>query len=290
MPLITIITPTYNRANTLGKLYASLSIQKHNFYWLIVDDGSIDDTEELVQSFIKNADFKIKYLKKQNGGKHSALNIGIKNIETILTIIVDSDDQLLPGATELIEEKYNKYKENKTIGFFTFLKCFSDGKPIVKLDRDEFLANYIKYRIKEERPGDTAEVFYTKVLRDHPFPEFIGERFLSEDIVWIEISKKYDSLYINKVIYECEYLKSGLTNNDKPVKFASPLGSMMRGKQLMSKECGLKMNIKGAIIYNCYKIETDKKISDKVNLTGIQFFLVAITKPLGKIYYKKWRR
>lgn len=134
-----------------------------------------------------------------------------------------------------------------------FLKSNPDGNPVVGLEKEEFVTNYIGYRIKGNRPGDMAEVFRTDVLKAYPFPEYSGEKFLSEDVVWIEIGKKYNCVFVNKSIYQCEYLDCGLTANDKSLKFASPKGSMMRGKQLMSKECGIKANIKGAIIYDCYK-------------------------------------
>lgn len=290
MAIVTIITPTYNRADKLPHLYESLKKQTNqNFEWLVIDDGSTDNTAQVVDGFSKDSNFEISYFAKNNGGKHTALNIGIKEIKTELTIIVDSDDSLLPDAVEEITQIHNRYKENSNIATYTFLRCYSNGKPIISLETEELVANYISYRIKGNRPGDMAEVFKTDVLKANPFPEFLGERFLSEDVVWIEIGKKYDSVFINKPIYECEYLEGGLTANDKLVKFASPLGSMLRGKQLMSKECGLKQNIKGAIIFNCYNSQ---------NCTGEgvrcerfrEHLLVAITKPLGLLYRRKWSK
>ena len=136
-----------------------------------------------------------------------------------------------------------------------------------------------------------AEVFVTKVLKDYPFPEFAEERFLSEDTIWIEIAKKYDSVYFNKAIYQCEYLEDGITVNDKPAKFKSPIGSMFRGKQLMYVKCGLKVNIKGAIIYNCYKREVKGEIPSIVKpSTLMEKVLVFVTKPLGYVYNLKWKK
>ncbi len=253
-PLITVLTPTYNRGHLLSNLYHSLLEQTAaNFEWMIVDDGSIDNTSDVVDSFQAECHFPITYLHKANGGKHTALNFGIARINTPLTIIVDSDDILLQNATREIEALYYKYCNDERIATWSFLKRKPDGKPIVGLEKEEFVMNYISYRIKGNRPGDMAEVFKTDVLKAYPFPEYSGERFLSEDVVWIEIGKKYDCVFINKSIYQCEYLEGGLTANDKPLKFGSPKGSMMRGKQLMSKECGITANIKGAIIYDCYK-------------------------------------
>ena len=101
MKTVTIITPTYNRAGLLKKLYDSLEKQtKKDFVWLIVDDGSIDNTKEIVREISDCATFNIQYIYKENGGKHTALNLGIKTIQTELAMIVDSDDQLLSNAVE----------------------------------------------------------------------------------------------------------------------------------------------------------------------------------------------
>lgn len=290
MALVTVITATYNRAHTLPFLYESLRKQNKHLKWLVVDDGSTDGTEQVINGFEKDELLDICYIKKENGGKHTALNVGVREIDTPLTVIVDSDDTLLPNALDSIERIYDKYKNNKKIGFYTFLKCYSNGKPVVSLERDEFVENYIDYRIKHERPGDMAEVFLSDILKKYKFPEFPGEHFISEDIVWIEIGKHFDSVYINKSIYECEYLEGGLTANDKSMKFASPLGSMMRGKQLMSVECGMKINIKGAIIYNCYQLQTDGKIPEALLLTARERVLVILTKPIGRFFFNKWKK
>lgn len=290
MALVTVITPTYNRADKLPVLFDSLKKQSSvDFEWLVVDDGSKDKTEECIKGFRRQADFPITYVKKKNGGKHTALNAGIKNINTNLTLIVDSDDFLLPDAIELIHQYYDKYKNNKEIGVFSFSRCVEPGKPVVEIPKEEYIDSYIKCRIRENRPGDMAEVFYTEALKKHPFPEFEGEKFLSEDVVWIQIGKEYKFVFINKAIYQCEYLEGGLTANDKPLKFASPLGSMMRGKMLMSRECGLKANIRGAIIYNCYKKCVKDGIPEMLLCHG--FFdnlLTFLMKPMGVLFYRKW--
>lgn len=287
MNLVTVLTPTYNRAWKLEELYKSLVCQTDKrFEWLIVDDGSDDNTQELIGTFIKEQLIQINYIKKENGGKHTALNDGIQKSETTWTIIVDSDDTLIPSAIEDIIRYGEKYINEKNISGLSFLRAYKNGRPIVPIDKDEFVDNYISYRIKGNKPGDMAEVFKTEILRKYPFPVFSGEKFMSEDVVWIEMGKTYDYVFINKAIYVCEYLENGLTANDKPMKFASPLGSMLRGKQLLNKECGWKNNVKGAIIYNCYRRIYKGKIPTELKVNSI---LVLIMKPIGKIFYAKWK-
>lgn len=292
--LITVITPTYNRGKNLENLFQSLQDQTSlNFEWLIVDDGSLDNTKELVDEFIERATFQIRYIYKENGGKHTALNVGIKTIRSELTFIVDSDDTLIPTGVEAVEAYYNKYKGDDRIGVLSFLRCSVENGVILKMPQDECIGSYVEDRIKVDRPGDMAEVFWTKALKEFPFPEFEGEKFLSEDVVWIPMGLKYKTVFINQAIYRFDYLDGGLTRNDKIHKYASPLGSMLRGKTLMRKECGLKVNIKGAIIYNCYKCEAKAKTDSipkllKMN-TAREKILVALMFLPGKIYNRKWK-
>lgn len=292
MPILSILTPTYNRSYRLKNLYESLKRQSNmDFEWIVVDDGSTDNTKEYIDELLGSTNFPIKYIYKENGGKHTAINVGVEQIETPLTMIVDSDDCLLPNAVDLIGVYYLKYQNDYRIGVFSFLRCDKNGRAIISLDRDEFVESYIKYRIFENRSGDMAEVFYTNILKDFPFPQYENEKFLSEDVVWIRIGLKYQYVFINYPIYQCEYLADGLTANDKPMKFSSPKGSMLRGKMLMTPECGLRSRIKGAIIYNCYRNELTSEIPVELQPQSIdEKMLLLITKLLGRYYYIKWKR
>ena len=119
--LITIVTPSYNRGYIIRKLYNSLVQQERLFEWIIVDDGSTDNTKEIVNGFIGENIFPIKYIKKNNGGKHTAINMAMKHIQTPLTMIVDSDDFLNSNAISQIDKYYKKYGERDDIGVFSFL-------------------------------------------------------------------------------------------------------------------------------------------------------------------------
>ena len=295
MAVVTILTATYNRREKLKDLFDSLQNQtNYNFKWLIVDDGSVDDTENCVQQFMLRGKFPIQYIKKENGGKHSALNLGMGSVFTPLTFIVDSDDLLVPNAVDIICQYYEKYQtvlHDEKIGAFSFLKSQGSDKPLVKAPKDEMVSSYVKIRIKENRPGDMAEVFVTSVLQQFSFPKFENEKFLSEDVVWIQIGLKYQYVFVNKIIYQCDYLSDGLSTNDKSMKFASPLGSMMRGKMLMSRGCGLRALLKGAIIYECYKFEVNGKLPICLQIEKLyEKMLCFLLKPLGLYFNKKWKR
>lgn len=288
---LTIITPVYNRAYTIEKLYNSLLKQEcRDFVWLVIDDGSTDNIEEVINTYIREGTINIKYIKKENGGKHTAVNKALEYVNSDLTIIVDSDDYLTSNSIETIKTYYQKYKNNNKIGFYSFLRINGQNKILCKAKKNEFIGNYLKVRIKQNVKGDMAEVFVSSVLKKYRFAVFENEKFISEDTLWIELAKKYDTLFVNKPIYVCDYLIDGITLNDKKTKFKSPLGSMLRGKQLMNKECGFIMNVKGAIIYNCYYLdarETDNRLYLE---NSYQKNLVFITKPLGFIFNKKWKK
>ena len=194
--LVSIITPTYNRANLLPNLYESLCKQTDfSFEWIVVDDGSTDNTKEVVSEF-RPENFKINYLIKPNGGKHTALNFGIKHCNGILTFIVDSDDTLTLDSIETIKKYYYKYKENNTLCGFSFLRQYPDGElNITSGHEDEYIGSYNQVRVYEQRLGDMAEVYYTDILKQYPFPEFEKEKFLGEDIVWMEIGGVQLSFY-----------------------------------------------------------------------------------------------
>ena len=178
---VTILTPTYNRGYTLKKLYNSLINQTNkNFIWLVIDDGSTDDTRNLINLFMKEEKIKIEYHYQKNGGKHRALNYGISLIKSEITFIVDSDDWITDDAIETILKYFRKYKDDENIGVISFLKAYPDFKingP--QYSKDEYRGNYIEDRLNKNNWGDKAEVCYTNVLKKYPLPEIEKEKFSS---------------------------------------------------------------------------------------------------------------
>lgn len=225
---ITVFTPTYNRAYRIENLYRSLQRQTFkDFEWVVIDDGSTDNTEELFNQWLKEDNFfPIVYQKVDNGGKHRAINKGVQIARGELFFIVDSDDYLTDTALERIDfversipdsEKENfagvcgnrGYSINRVVGQVQKTKDYLD---ITMLERP-------KYGIS----GDKAEVFYTKVLKKYPFPEFQGEKFCTECVVWDRIAYDgYRLRFFNEIIYICEYLEDGLSKNYKNIYLKNP--------------------------------------------------------------------
>lgn len=254
--LITILTPSFNRAYAIRKLYNSLIKQSSkDFCWLVIDDGSTDNTKDIISEFINDDKIDIKYVYQENGGKHRALNNGIKSIYTEMTFIVDSDDWLTSDAVEQIVKYHQKYKNNKEICGYSFHRCYPDGKingPLYK--NNEYISNYIQCRLNERIIGDKAEVYYTRCLKEFPFLEVNGEKFLVESYVWAQMAMKYNTVYINKSIYIGDYLNDGLTKNRYINKYKSPIGMIEKSKVLCNYKSNLIVKSKAIILYIAYSL------------------------------------
>ena len=210
-------------------------------------------------------------------------------IKTEMTFIVDSDDYLSTDAIEIITKYYDKYKSKKDICGFSFLRCFEDGKingP--KYDNDEFISDYITYRLNKHNWGDKAEVYYTEILKKYPFLEVKGEKFLVESYVWVKMALDYNTVYINKAIYIGEYQQDGLTRNVVKRRYDSPIGMIEKSKVLCNKKANLTVKIKAILNYIVYSNVANisfKKQFKEINYK-ILFFLLY---PFGLLLLLKTR-
>ena len=272
--MITVFTPTYNRGNLLNRLYQSLCKQNYKeFEWIIVDDGSLDDTSSIVniiQDKHPYGDFSILYYKKENGGKHTAVNTGVQKAHGDLFFIADSDDVLPPNALQTVAEVWEQTKYDNSIGGICgFDGDINDGSLIgtgfpkeVHLLNIE-LSNHINIgyidattrdvRFKLKVDGDMKEVFRTSVLREFPFPEIKGERFCPEVLVWNRIASKYKLRHINKIIYLVEYQQDGITSAITRSRMNSPIASTMTYAEMLDYNISLKWKIRSAINYWRFK-------------------------------------
>ena len=249
--MITVLTPTYNRASLLINLYQSLIKQDFgDFEWVIVDDGSVDATTDIVDQFIQERQIVITYIKQANGGKHRALNRGVKEAKGELVLIVDSDDSLPNESLSIIYRHYVDVKDNSSIGGVCGLMAHHDGTIIGerKISSSMNLSS-IEMRYKYGFVGDVCEVFKTDVLREFPFPEIENEKFCPEALVWNRIATKYKLHYFNEVIYYRDYLDDGLTSKIVRIRMNSPIASMMCYAELNQLDIPFKDKIKAAVNY-----------------------------------------
>lgn len=235
--LLTIFTPTYNRAHTLTRLYESLTRQSDfDFEWIVVDDGSTDNTESLIAGFAeKNNKFPIIYYKQPNGGKHRAINRGVKMAHGEWFFIVDSDDYLTDDAIAVIKPYLKEVTPLADFAGVVFNRIYHNGETVgAKCNYDVLDSDFLTAWMKLKIIGDKAEIIKSKVFEEFPFPEFDGEKFTTEAVVWSRMAQKYKVRYVNKGIYVCEYLPGGLTDTYAQIMDKSPKASMLYYKELAS--------------------------------------------------------
>ncbi len=197
----TVFTPTFNRAHTLGRVYRSLAAQTfRDFEWLIVDDGSTDQTPELVAAWQAEASFPIRYFRQANQGKHVAFNQGVRRARGELFLPLDSDDACLPQALERLWGHWQAIPEDERAGFaaVTGLCVDQAGRVVGRrfprdvLDSDSSEIKH-RYKVGGEKWGFTR----TDLLRAHPYPEPAGCSFVPESVVWIAIAARYRTRFVN---------------------------------------------------------------------------------------------
>ncbi|MDB7984035.1 glycosyltransferase family A protein [Faecalicoccus pleomorphus] len=292
MSNITVLTPTYNRGQLLQKLYKSLCDQDYkDFEWIIIDDGSEDNTRKYVEQMKKAAVFSISYYKKENGGKHTALNYAYQFIQTPLTFIVDSDDFLTSDAISYIEEIYIKYRQEKDLCGFSFLRAKQGGGYLSTsgVPQDGMKESYVECRINRHISGDMAEVWYTHCLKEYPFPEFQGEKFLGEDIIWVRMSQKYKMRFFNHIIYISDYLEDGLTSNRRKHNIKSPNGCVARAEAFLDSGACITTKIKSMLQYQIYGKFAGRKDGDLFRTSSNKILYCAFFVP-GLLLYKKWKK
>lgn len=286
---ITIFTPTFNRAHTIERLYISLKNQTcYNFEWLIVDDGSTDNTNRIVEKWFDDAPFPIYYYNKENGGKHRAINFALKRANGELFFIVDSDDFLVETAVETIIRICNTLSENTERKYAGIAGCkgFENGNLVGTSFKGEFIDCLSVERAKYGISGDKAEVFFTKILKKYPFPEFEGENFVTEAAVWDKMALDgYFLRYFNEIIYLCEYLDDGLSYQGLELYYKNPQGY---GYYLTQSRMANKFDRNVQIYFDveCYlHWKSQRNIKEIADLIGINPYILVV-----QVVFYKLRR
>lgn len=251
---LSIITPSYNRGNMLKNCFESLRFQSnYDFEWIVVDDGSMDDTRSVME-YISNEHipFEIRYIWKENGGKHTALNAAHPYIHGKYVLILDSDDTLTSDAVETVLNGWSKYDANADIGIVIFLKQLSDGTICARGKAEDIVIDVLNQKRICNVASDCCEVIRTELFKKYPFPVFDGERFLAETALWYRAGLDAKCVYINKPIYICEYLEGGLTKSGKKMRIRNCHGGMYTSYLRMNQRCALKERIKAGLLYVCY--------------------------------------
>jgi glycosyltransferase involved in cell wall biosynthesis len=251
-PKITIFTPTYNRGYILGKLYASIIKQTYDdFEWLVVDDGSNDNTKELFKKWENEGVIDIKYVKTQNEGKPRAINRALQIARGKFFVMIDSDDYFTPDALEKINLWVDEINElDDFIGV-------SGARGTADL-------NYLKYsplidpeigyvdateldRYKFRLDADMTETYKTDILRKFVFHVWAGEKFAPEEITTEEIALAgYKLRWYKDIICICEYRNDGLTKGSWNLEKNNPMGYAMLYNHKLKILKGMRKRIHAA--------------------------------------------
>ena len=277
---LTIFTPAYNRAYIIDKLYQSLCRQScKDFEWVVVDDGSTDNTEQLIQSFIDEGIIDIRYFRQQNGGKHRAINRGVAEARGRMFFIVDSDDHLRDDAAQWVIEKSKEIIDNPAFAGISGLRVKPDGSKIGGENNfSQIDASALDIRMKHHVTGDLAEIYKTDVLKQFPFPDCPGEKFCSEGLIWTRIALSGRILrYCYKPLYVCEYLDDGLTFNRVKCRRESPEYSMLLySESLRIPGLGLKGKIKYGILFWRYSEKSNRSFWEKMRMIPLVYLPLII--------------
>ncbi|MFD0047946.1 glycosyltransferase family 2 protein [Actinomycetes bacterium NPDC127524] len=295
--VVTIFTPTYNRAYKLSNLYQSLINQTNKqFEWLVIDDGSNDNTRQLIKEFIKEDKINIVYVHKKNEGKSIAINKAAEYSKTDWIFIVDSDDTLTSDAVDVVIQFCDSVKDQPEFAGVAGLKGKSSTevwssfnvhqiqsdqatKNITEMVDEYIDATAIEYRFAHGISGDRAEVIRKDVLKEYPFPKIPNENFMPESLLWFALSRDgYKFRWFNNIIYLAEYLEDGLTKNGKKISLKNSKSKCYLENFFLSlSELPFRVRVKSAINYYRYGLYSGYRWKDlmqdckdkKMSLIGI---------------------
>lgn len=281
--MITICTPTYNRAHTLPRLYDSLCKQTSlEFEWIVVDDGSSDRTKDLIDNWMKDRKINIKYYYQRNRGKHIAHNLGVEKASAPLFTCLDSDDWFYEDTIEkilsfkqlIINEQYcgiigiDTYKDNKLVGdYFPEQLISSNWKDLM-----------FKHRIK----GDKTIIFKTEILKKYPFPEN-ADKHMPPSFQLFKMSEFYKFYLTNNHLKYVEYLPDGITANIRKKYEVAPNNYMSYRLLIMDIVDKKILKAKNAILFNIAKIHSGKRLN-QLNIPNKHKKYLITTYPLALVY------
>jgi glycosyltransferase involved in cell wall biosynthesis len=288
---ITVFTPTYNRASLLPRLYQSLAAQTfRGFEWIIVDDGSTDETRQLVESWKSSAPFPIRYFWQPNGGKHTAINVGVREAHGRFFCSIDSDDRYVPQTLERFLFHWETIPVAQRDQFVAVcgLDAYESGEIVgTRFPQDVLDSNDIDIRIKYRVKGDKISMMRTDVMREFPFPEDLG-RFVTEGIVWNRIGRKYQTRFVNHVFAIIEYQRGGLTDKSRLLQALNAKSNLVYLHELITSGKTFPMGF----IVKAYSNYIRYSLHERVSLIHARCqvparWLFSLCVPIGLILHKR---
>ena len=279
---LTIFTPAYNRAHTLPRTYESLCAQNcKDFIWLVVDDGSQDNTAELVKQWqMQDNGFEIRYIHKENGGMHTAHNAAYEHIDTELNTCIDSDDKLAPGAVEKILRKWEQVKDQGYAGIIGLDSDF-DGKVIGKGFPEGMTETTVIGYYAAGGSGDKKLVYRTDIINKYPpYPVFEGEKYVSLAYKYRLIDQTYKMAVLDEILCNVEYQPDGSTGTMWKQYLKNPRGWMFWRKVQMQYPESTKRLVINCIHYCSSSLLAGER---RYIAESPRKFLTVVCTPMGMI-------
>lgn len=288
---LTIFTPAYNRAHTLPRTYASLLGQDcKEFIWLIVDDGSSDQTGELVRRWQQeNSEFEIRYIYKDNGGMHTAHNVAYENIDTELNVCIDSDDCLAKGAVTVILDKWEKIKHKNYAGMIG-LDSDMYGNIIGKGFAPSLEETTLSAYYASGGAGDKKIIYRTEVIKKYPpYPVFEGEKYVPLSYKYLLCDQEYKLAVINQILCLVEYQNDGSSATMWSQYLRNPNGfAVIRKLDMIYPNSKRKLFVATVHYISCGFI-AHKNFLRESPRKSLTFFLLPLGWLLSKfVKYKSW--
>lgn len=291
---ISVVTPTYERAATLPRLYESLLAQTmRDFEWVVVDDGSSDETGELVRGWQHEAPFRIVYDWQPNAGKHAAVNRGVAQATGGFCAVMDSDDWYVPAALERMLHHWNAIPADRRAGFANVEGLCADPDGALVGDRfpaEVFDSTTFEIEVVHGVGGDKIGMYRRDVLLEHPFPEDMGWH-VTPALVWNRIAARYRSRFVDEVWAYKEYLAEGLTGRETELRLRFAAAQLVYWREFaaMPRPMPVRARVRANANYVRYSLWERVPLREQLRRSPAWALTVA-TWPLGALLHARDRR
>ncbi len=289
--LLTIFTPTFNRAKLLFRTYQHLCSQTNReFLWLIIDDGSTDNTKTLVESWQEEQQISIEYHYQENGGKMAAHNKAVALCNTELFLCVDSDDYLVDKAVEIIIQTWEQLSNRKDYVNLAGIIAYKGKNQEHTMNGEKFPDIELTTQVdlyKNGFHGETTLIYRTSVLRKYAFPLFPGETFIPEAVVFDQIDRHYQMYILPLILMVCEYQPDGLTQSIDKVRRNNPRGWLLYYQTRLKGTSRSMLRYKYLSHTICFAWYTKSKLFEVVPASKLEILIgipgAFVLKMIGKL-------
>lgn len=310
--LLTVFTPTYNRGYILHRLYKSLcdlvdssfdhrgvvdsrrgvgdladssvdshGLEDYDFEWLVVDDGSTDNTGEIIKGFQQEKRIPVRYFKKTHGGKHAAYNVGLTEARGEFFFNIDSDDCISVDCLHHLKTIAHSIRNNNRLAGYISMKSDRKGNILgAAFDWNLHVASFEELQ-QSGYKGEYSIIFKTETARRYPFPVIDGEHYMPENVIYNRM-RGYKFFVDNNVMTVCEYLPDGLSSNWNRLRYENPRGFMLYHQEKADHARRLGARISNIISYNHYS-HISKMRGNPERYTGRHPWMVTLLHPLSRL-------